>query len=186
MSLRILNGERSRGSGGRDDCEGEVARAVERQRVQVLCWRDCRSSRFQQLDCRIVGAVEAMAGEVSAIRMERCRRRQLELEIKRRAKESFLVYNIAPASLRSRSLWIASTSLLCKPSYSPSQSHVQLNSRPLPPQLPTMATLTANPTHYCSPCLRRLISQTRSFTTTPTRRKHGTVHPIPSSTSSDC
>lgn len=67
MSLRILNGERSRGGGGGKDCDGVVARAVERQRMQVLCWRDCRSSRFQQLDCRSVGAVEAMAGDVYAI-----------------------------------------------------------------------------------------------------------------------
>ena len=82
VSLRILNGERSRVGGGGDDCEGEVARAVERQRVQVLCWRDCRSSRFQQLDCRIMAAVEAMAGEVSAKLMERCRRRQLAESLK--------------------------------------------------------------------------------------------------------
>ena len=83
VSLRIRKGERSRGGGGRDDCEGEVARAVERQRVQGLCWRDCRSSRFQLLNCRSVGAVEAMAGEVSAMRMERCRRRQLTGELEK-------------------------------------------------------------------------------------------------------
>ncbi len=62
VSLRMRNGERSRGRGGGTDCEGVVARAVERQRVQVLCWGGCRSSRFQQLDGRSVGAVEAMAG----------------------------------------------------------------------------------------------------------------------------
>ena len=64
VSLRILKGERVDGSGGGRDCEGVVARAVERQRMQVLCWRDCRNNGFQQLDRRNVGAVEAMAGQV--------------------------------------------------------------------------------------------------------------------------
>ncbi|CAD6591011.1 MAG: hypothetical protein ASARMPRED_005146 [Alectoria sarmentosa] len=48
-----------------------------------------------------------------------------------------------------------------------------------------MATLTIDLTHYCRPCLRRLISQTRSFTTTPTQRKHGPLpvfHPTSSPT----
>ncbi len=67
VSLRMRNGERSRGRGGGADCEGVVARAVERQRVQVLCWGNCRSSRFQQVDGRSVGAVEAMAGDVSVM-----------------------------------------------------------------------------------------------------------------------
>ena len=62
VSLRILNGERKRGGGGGKNCEGVVARAVWRQRTQVFCWRGGRSSLFQQLDCRNVGAVEAMAG----------------------------------------------------------------------------------------------------------------------------
>ena len=62
VSLRILYGERSRGSGGGGGCDGVVARAVERQRVQVFGRRDCRSRRFQGLDCRNVGAVEAMVG----------------------------------------------------------------------------------------------------------------------------
>ncbi|KAF6238611.1 hypothetical protein HO173_003117 [Letharia columbiana] len=46
-----------------------------------------------------------------------------------------------------------------------------------------MATLSIDLTHYCRPCLRRLISQTRSFTTTPTRRVKGPLpvfHPTPS------
>ncbi|KAM0802911.1 hypothetical protein BDR22DRAFT_819565 [Usnea florida] len=46
-----------------------------------------------------------------------------------------------------------------------------------------MAPLSINPTHYCRPCLRLLISQTRSFTSTPTRRKNGPLpifHPTPS------
>lgn len=59
-SLSILNGERSRGGGGGKDCDGVVARAVERQRMQVLCWRDWRRSRFQELNGRSEGAVEAM------------------------------------------------------------------------------------------------------------------------------
>ena len=60
VSLRILNGERSRGGGGGRDCAGAVARAVERQRMQVLCWRDWRSSPFQELNGRNEGAVDAM------------------------------------------------------------------------------------------------------------------------------
>ena len=91
VSLRIRKGERSRGGGGRDDCEGEVARAVERQRVQGLCWRDCRSSRFQLLDCRSVGAVEAMAGEVSAVRMERCSSSPIDGEFEKARQGKFLV-----------------------------------------------------------------------------------------------
>ncbi len=63
VSLRILNGERSRGGGGKG-CDGVVARAVERQRTQLRCWRDFRSNPFQQLDCRSIGVAEAMAGDV--------------------------------------------------------------------------------------------------------------------------
>lgn len=76
VSLRIRNGERRRGSGGgEEDCDGVVARAVERQRMQGVCWRDCRSRRFQLVGCRVIGAVEAMAGIGHAVRMERgCRR----------------------------------------------------------------------------------------------------------------
>ena len=62
VSLRIRKGERVRGSGGGTAWEGVVARAVERQRMQVLCWRDCRNNCFQQLGRRNAGAVEAMAG----------------------------------------------------------------------------------------------------------------------------
>lgn len=82
-SLRILNGERSRGGGGGGGgCDGVVERAVERQRVQGLRWRDCRSSGFQQLDCRNIGAVEAMAGGiVCAIWIERCRRGLIDGEL---------------------------------------------------------------------------------------------------------
>lgn len=78
VSLRILNGERSRGSGsggGGNDCDGMVARAVERQRMQGLCGGDGLSNRFQQVDCRIVGAVDAMGGTVYTMRMKGCRRR---------------------------------------------------------------------------------------------------------------
>ena len=64
VSLTILKGERVRGRGGGKACEGVVARAVERQRMQVLCWRDSRNNRFQQLGRRNAGAVEAMAGQV--------------------------------------------------------------------------------------------------------------------------
>ena len=60
---RILNGERVFGSGGGAYCDGVVARAVERQRMHVFCWRDCRSNLFQQLDGRSVGAVVAMGGK---------------------------------------------------------------------------------------------------------------------------
>ena len=76
VSLRILYGDRSRGSGGGENCDGVVARDVERQRVQVLCWRDCRNSRFKQLDCRSEGAVEAMGMNVYAMWTERCPCRQ--------------------------------------------------------------------------------------------------------------
>lgn len=65
VSLRMRNGERSFGGGGvGGDCDGVVARAVERQRMQGLCWGGGRSSRFQLLDGRSVGALEAMAGNV--------------------------------------------------------------------------------------------------------------------------
>ena len=64
VSLRILKGERVGGSGGGKDCEGVVASAVERQRMQVLCWRDCRNNCFQQLGRRNAGAVEAMTDQV--------------------------------------------------------------------------------------------------------------------------
>lgn len=60
VSLSILNGERSRGGGGGKDCDGVVARAVERQRMHVLCWRGWRRSRFQELNGRNEGAVETM------------------------------------------------------------------------------------------------------------------------------
>ncbi|KAL2050863.1 hypothetical protein ABVK25_008924 [Lepraria finkii] len=42
-----------------------------------------------------------------------------------------------------------------------------------------MAALTLDITHCCRPCLHRLYSQTRSFSSTPTRRKHG---PLPAFT----
>lgn len=88
VSLRILNGERVRGSGGGEDCDGAVSRAVERQRMQVLCCCDCRSSRFQQLDCRSVGALEAMMGNLyGLLNSERCRRRQLAESLEKRAKK---------------------------------------------------------------------------------------------------
>ena len=64
VSLTIRKGERVGGSGGGTECEGVVVRAVERQRMQVFCWRDCRNNRFQQLGRRNAGAVEAMAGQV--------------------------------------------------------------------------------------------------------------------------
>ena len=70
VSLRILNGERSFGSGGGMDCEGVIARAVERQRMQGLWWRDCRSRWLQRLDCRTVGAVEVMVGDVCNVNGE--------------------------------------------------------------------------------------------------------------------
>ena len=71
VSLIILYGERRRGSGGgTNDGAGLVSRAVERQRRQLLCaLRGCRSSCFQQLDCRSVGAVEVMTGDESMMRI---------------------------------------------------------------------------------------------------------------------
>lgn len=50
------------------NCDGgAVSRAVERQRMQVLCCCGCRSSHFQQLDCRSIGALEAIVGDAYVI-----------------------------------------------------------------------------------------------------------------------
>ena len=87
VSLRILYGDRSRGSGGGEYCDGVVARDVERQRMQVFCWRDCSNSRFKQLDCRSVGAVEAMGVNVHAMWTERCPCRRRRRALEKRAKK---------------------------------------------------------------------------------------------------
>ena len=91
VSLMILNGDRSRGSGGGENCDGVVARDVERQRMHVLCWRDCRNSRFKKLDGRSVGAVEAMGMNVHSMWTERCPCRRRRRASKKHAKKSFPV-----------------------------------------------------------------------------------------------
>ena len=175
--MRILKGERVRGSGGSKDCDGAVSRAVERQRMQVLCCCDCRSSRVQLLDCRSVGALEAMMGNLYGILNEE---RNVVAANWRRGWKSALKKLLGVS-------WSSSTLASCFSTHHfqqleyhqnftlTSQSHVQLNSTTLQPQLSIMAALAADLTRYCRPCLRRLISQTRRFTTTPTRRKHGTA-----------
>ena len=58
VSFRILYGERGGGGGAN---EGVDSRAVQRQRIQSLYCRDCRSNHFQQLEGRNRGVVDAMA-----------------------------------------------------------------------------------------------------------------------------